>query len=67
MTSGWADAAPEKNRVFKIINESKMNPVSGRPIGYKLIPQPSVGHQADSFPYATSHYLLPIATHTRPP
>ncbi|KAI5481480.1 hypothetical protein MNV49_004237 [Pseudohyphozyma bogoriensis] len=39
--SGFADAAPHKNRVFKIINESKKNPISGRPIGYKLVPNPS--------------------------
>ncbi|KAM0754698.1 hypothetical protein T439DRAFT_377138 [Meredithblackwellia eburnea MCA 4105] len=39
--SGWVDAAPEKNRVFKILNESKINPVSGRAIGYKLVPTPS--------------------------
>lgn len=39
--SGFADAAPEKNRVFKILNEQKINPVSGRAVGYKLVPQPS--------------------------
>ncbi|KAL8286460.1 hypothetical protein RQP46_004477 [Phenoliferia psychrophenolica] len=40
-TSGFADADPAKNRVFKILNESKVNPISGRPVGYKLVPQPS--------------------------
>ncbi|KAK6906461.1 hypothetical protein I204_00732 [Kwoniella mangroviensis CBS 8886] len=39
--SGFANAAPHKNRVFKIINPSRTNPISGRNIGYKLIPQPS--------------------------
>jgi len=34
--SGWADAAPQKNRVFKIINSAKKNPMSGNPVGYKL-------------------------------
>jgi len=36
--SGWADAAPQHNRVFKIVNESKKNRVSGKPVGYKLTP-----------------------------
>ncbi|ORY31202.1 copper amine oxidase [Naematelia encephala] len=40
-TSGWADAAPEKNRIFKVINPGHINPISGRPIGYKLVPVPS--------------------------
>ncbi|KGO38825.1 Copper amine oxidase, N2-terminal [Penicillium expansum] len=39
--STFADAAPEKNRVFKIINESRTNRVSGNPVGYKLAPLPS--------------------------
>ncbi|RSH94905.1 hypothetical protein EHS25_004711 [Saitozyma podzolica] len=39
--SGFADAAPHKNRVFKITNPSKLNPVSGRPVSYKLVPTPS--------------------------
>ncbi|KAJ5972721.1 Copper amine oxidase N2-terminal [Penicillium vulpinum] len=36
--STFADAAPEKNRVFKIINESHRNRISGNPVGYKLVP-----------------------------
>ena len=39
--SGWADAAPHNNRVFKIINPSIKNPVSGRAIGYKFSPSPT--------------------------
>ncbi|KAK5169032.1 uncharacterized protein LTR77_006341 [Saxophila tyrrhenica] len=39
-TSGPADAAPFANRAFKIVNEGKKNPVSGNPVGYKLVPQP---------------------------
>ncbi|KAK6911066.1 hypothetical protein L486_05318 [Kwoniella mangroviensis CBS 10435] len=39
--SGWADAAPEKNRVFKITNPNKVNPVSGKNVAYKLVPAPS--------------------------
>ncbi|KFZ03572.1 hypothetical protein V502_10836 [Pseudogymnoascus sp. VKM F-4520 (FW-2644)] len=39
--SGFADAAPQANRVFKIVNENKINSVSGNPVGYKLVPLPS--------------------------
>ncbi|KAF2102461.1 hypothetical protein NA57DRAFT_32586 [Rhizodiscina lignyota] len=38
--SGFADAAPLQNRVFKIVNEKKRNRVSQNPVGYKLVPQP---------------------------
>lgn len=34
-------AAPHNNRVFKIQNHSKLNPISGRPVGYKLTPPPT--------------------------
>lgn len=33
---GWADLAPFQNRVFKIVNESKINPVSKTPVAYKV-------------------------------
>lgn len=36
--AGWFDAAPQNNRIFKMINSSKKNPVSGNPVGYKLTP-----------------------------
>jgi len=39
--SGFADAAPQHNRVFKIINRNKRNPISGRPVAYKFTPSPS--------------------------
>ncbi|KAH8810850.1 copper amine oxidase, partial [Xylogone sp. PMI_703] len=39
--SGFADAAPQQNRVFKIVNEKKLNHISGNPVGFKLAPQPS--------------------------
>ncbi|KAH8807776.1 copper amine oxidase [Xylogone sp. PMI_703] len=39
--SGFADAAPQNARVFKIVNEHKHNPISGNPVGYKLVPQPA--------------------------
>ncbi|BEI89998.1 uncharacterized protein CcaverHIS019_0300680 [Cutaneotrichosporon cavernicola] len=39
--SGWADAAPDQNRVFKIQNRSVINPITMTPVGYKLVPLPS--------------------------
>jgi primary-amine oxidase len=35
------DAAPQHNRVFKIINQDKKNPYSGNPVGYKFVPPPT--------------------------
>ncbi|TQV92114.1 copper amine oxidase 1 [Cordyceps javanica] len=37
-TSTHIDAAPMQNRVIKISNPSKRNPVSGRPVAYKFSP-----------------------------
>lgn len=37
-TSAGFDAAPMNNRVFKIQNLSKPNPISGKPVGYKITP-----------------------------
>ncbi|KIW08673.1 uncharacterized protein PV09_00624 [Verruconis gallopava] len=39
--SQWVDAMPQNNRVFKIVNENIKNPISGRPVGYKLVPPPT--------------------------
>lgn len=36
--AGWADAEPKNNRVFKIVNESKKNRISGKPVGFKFVP-----------------------------
>lgn len=33
---GFADLAPFKNRVFKIVNENNVNPVSKTPVAYKV-------------------------------
>lgn len=41
--TGTEDNAPEKARVFKIVNPKKINPVSKGPVGYKLIPIVSQG------------------------
>lgn len=38
---GGFDLDVSKARVFKIINENETNPVSGTPVGFKLLPQPS--------------------------
>jgi primary-amine oxidase len=37
-TSKWIDSASRHNRVIKFINESKTNPISGRPVSYKFTP-----------------------------
>ncbi len=61
LTAGFADAAPDKNRIFKMsangalltspfkltlprfhsINPNVINQISGRPVGYKLVPAAS--------------------------
>lgn len=40
-TSTGVDLAPFSNRVFKIQNLSKKNPVSGKPVGYKITAPPT--------------------------
>ncbi|KAM0273128.1 hypothetical protein ACHAQH_008477 [Verticillium albo-atrum] len=37
-TSVGLDAMPQNNRVFKIQNTNKLNPISGKPVGYKITP-----------------------------
>ena len=37
-TSGFFDASPQTNRTVKMVNRAKINPISGRPVGYKFIP-----------------------------
>ncbi|OAP65649.1 copper amine oxidase 1 [Fonsecaea erecta] len=32
------DAAPQYNRIIKMVNRSKTNPISGKPVGYKFTP-----------------------------
>ncbi|EGY18217.1 hypothetical protein VD0002_g3866 [Verticillium dahliae] len=41
LTSVGVDACPENNRIFKIQNLAKKNPISGRPVGYKINPPPT--------------------------
>lgn len=36
--SSGVDADPQRHRVFKIQNRNKLNPVSGTPVGYKIVP-----------------------------
>lgn len=40
-TSGHFDAEPHSNRIVKIINPSKSNPISGKPVSYKFTPLPT--------------------------
>ena len=37
-TTGYIDADIQKNRVVKITNQSKLNPISQRPVSYKFAP-----------------------------
>ncbi|KAF2114734.1 copper amine oxidase-like protein [Lophiotrema nucula] len=39
--SSGLDAAPQHNRVFKITNPNKKNPISGNPVAYKFVPPPT--------------------------
>lgn len=39
--STWLDADITKNRVLKLQNSNIKNPISGRPVGYKLTPMPT--------------------------
>ncbi|KAI9684656.1 MAG: hypothetical protein M1829_000029 [Trizodia sp. TS-e1964] len=36
--SQWLDACPSSNRNIKIVNSSKINPISRKPVGYKFMP-----------------------------
>lgn len=38
---GGFDLDISNGRVFKFINENKINPITGTPVGFKLLPQPS--------------------------
>lgn len=38
---GWADSIPQTSRVFKCLNENKINPISGKPVGYKFYVPPT--------------------------
>ncbi|OAF55468.1 hypothetical protein VC83_08367 [Pseudogymnoascus destructans] len=38
--SGFEDADPLRNRTFKIVNEGKINGISGNPVGYKVVAPP---------------------------
>jgi len=35
--SGFIDAEPKLNRTFKVVNEKKLNAISGNPVGYKIV------------------------------
>jgi primary-amine oxidase len=39
--SSYFDAAPHLNRIVKITNPSKKNPISGKPVAYKFTPLPT--------------------------
>lgn len=39
--AGFADASPQSNRCFKIVNEDVVNRISRNPVGFKIVPLPS--------------------------
>jgi primary-amine oxidase len=39
--SQWIDAAPQHNRVVKMVNPNKKNAISGKSVGYKFTPAPT--------------------------
>jgi primary-amine oxidase len=39
--SSWWDASPQLNRIVKMVNPNKTNPISGNPVGYKFTPLPT--------------------------
>ncbi|PQE33946.1 Copper amine oxidase 1 protein [Rutstroemia sp. NJR-2017a WRK4] len=39
--SQWIDAAPQHNRVIKMVNPNKKNTISGKNVGYKFTPAPT--------------------------
>ncbi|WYZ39525.1 hypothetical protein EsH8_III_001439 [Colletotrichum jinshuiense] len=40
-TASWVDAEPQLNRVIRLEHATKKNEVSGRNVGFKLVPTPS--------------------------
>ncbi|KAK3674803.1 hypothetical protein LTR78_005147 [Recurvomyces mirabilis] len=60
-TSAGVDAAPHNNRVFKIQNLDKKNPISGKPVGYKIVPPPTQKLLAD--PESTQAKRATFAQH----
>lgn len=40
-TSVGLDAAPHNARIFKVQNLDIRNPISGKPVGYKIVPPPT--------------------------
>ncbi len=39
--ASWVDAEPKLNRVIRLENRTKKNPISGKNVGFKLIPPPT--------------------------
>jgi primary-amine oxidase len=59
--SGWIDAAPQLNRTIKIVNSKKLNPISGKMVGYKFMPSPS--QLLLAAPGSIQHRRAQFATH----
>lgn len=59
--STYLDAAPQHNRLIKIVNETKRNPISGKPVGYKVLSPPTQLLLAD--PQSVQARRAAFATH----
>jgi primary-amine oxidase len=59
--STYLDAAPQYNRLIKIVNETKRNPISGKPVGYKVLSPPTQLLLAD--PQSVQARRAAFATH----
>ena len=51
---GTADIDPLKNRIFKILNPTSLNPVNGHPVAYCVVP-----HNSQVKLYLFSNHSLP--------
>ncbi|RDA87768.1 hypothetical protein CP532_2464 [Ophiocordyceps camponoti-leonardi (nom. inval.)] len=60
-TSSGIDLAPFSNRVFKVQNRAKTNPISGKPVGYKITTPPTQLLLAD--PHSTQAQRALFAKH----
>ncbi|KAK7548665.1 putative copper amine oxidase [Phyllosticta paracitricarpa] len=60
-TSSFADAAPQNNRIFRIINSARKNGISGKPVSYKFVPPPTQLLLAD--PQSTQSKRAKFAQH----
>ncbi|KAI5867392.1 copper amine oxidase 1 [Durotheca rogersii] len=59
--AGFADAAPQFNRLLRLEHATKKNPISGKNVGYKIVPSPTQLLLAD--PHSVQAARAPFARH----